>query len=318
MKTNSFDKVAEQFANLVVEKMQQIKEDWHKPWISSTSSIPRNITGRMYAGANLFFLLWHCEKNAYKTPVFLTFNQAKERNISILRGVKAFPVYYFLFAVYHKKTGEKITLEMYKELPKEEQKNYNVIPTYKYYSVFNLDQTNFQEVMPDEWNRIQGGGMFNGENFAHERLDSMLDSREWVCPIQEKQSDEAYYNINEDYIVIPRKVQFEDGEAFYETLLHEMGHSTGHPDRLNRNIRNIFGTPEYGREELVAELSAAMAGMLLGINEHIRPQNVAYLKNWIEAIAEEPRFILNVLADVTKVVQFILEKLNISLNMENE
>ena len=61
-----------------------------------------------------------------------------------------------------------------------------------------------------------------------------------------------------------------------------------------------------------------MAGMLLGINEHIRPQNVAYLKSWIEAIAEEPRFILNVLADVTKVVQFILEKLNISLNMENE
>lgn len=85
----------------------------------------------------------------------MTFNQAKEAGISVLKGSKSFPVYYFLFYVYHKETRKKITFEEYKALSREQQQEYNVIPTYKYYSVFNLDQTNFSDVRPEEWEALR-------------------------------------------------------------------------------------------------------------------------------------------------------------------
>lgn len=100
-------------------------------------------------------LLFLCEKFQYQTPVFMTFNQAKEAGISVLKGSKSFPVYYFLFYVYHKETRKKITFEEYKALSREQQQEYNVIPTYKYYSVFNLDQTNFSDVRPEEWEALR-------------------------------------------------------------------------------------------------------------------------------------------------------------------
>lgn len=142
MKTDYFDKAAQQFANLMIEKIQQVEDNWQKPWITIAANtrnfFPQNLTGRRYAGGNAFLLLFLCEKFQYQTPVFMTFNQAKEAGISVLKGSKSFPVYYFLFYVYHKETRKKITFEEYKALSREQQQEYNVIPTYKYYSVFNL------------------------------------------------------------------------------------------------------------------------------------------------------------------------------------
>ena len=138
----------------MIEKIQQVEDNWQKPWITIAANtrnfFPQNLTGRRYAGGNAFLLLFLCEKFQYQTPVFMTFNQANEAGISVLKGSKSFPVYYFLFYVYHKETRKKITFEEYKALSREQQQEYNVIPTYKYYSVFNLDQTNFSDVMMPE------------------------------------------------------------------------------------------------------------------------------------------------------------------------
>ncbi len=159
MKTDYFDKAAQQFANLMIEKIQQVEDNWQKPWITIAANtrnfFPQNLTGCRYAGGNAFLLLFLCEKFQYQTPVFMTFNQAKEAGISVLKGSKSFPVYYFLFYVYHKETRKKITFEEYKALSREQQQEYNVIPTYKYYSVFNLDQTNFSDVRPEEWEALR-------------------------------------------------------------------------------------------------------------------------------------------------------------------
>lgn len=160
MKTDYFDKAAQQFANLMIEKIQQVEDNWQKPWITIAANtrnfFPQNLTGRRYAGGNAFLLLFLCEKFQYQTPVFMTFNQAKEAGISVLKGSKSFPVYYFLFYVYHKETRKKITFEEYKALSREQQQEYNVIPTYKYYSVFNLDQTNFSDVRPEGMGSVKG------------------------------------------------------------------------------------------------------------------------------------------------------------------
>ena len=218
----------------------------------------------------------------------MTFNQANEAGISVLKGSKSFPVYYFLFYVYHKETRKKITFEEYKALSREQQQEYNVIPTYKYYSVFNLDQTNFSDVRPEEWEalreKFRGGQAEQPDGTtgeAHPEIDAMLEAKSWFCPIREQQGDRAFYSPLADYIVVPLRSQFVDMQSFYETLLHEMGHSTGHPTRLNRDLAHPFGSEEYGKEELTAEFAAALAGMFFGIAEHIRTENAAYLKSWI-------------------------------------
>ena len=327
MKTDYFDKAAQQFANLMIEKIQQVEDNWQKPWITIAANtrnfFPQNLTGRRYAGGNAFLLLFLCEKFQYQTPVFMTFNQAKEAGISVLKGSKSFPVYYFLFYVYHKETRKKITFEEYKALSREQQQEYNVIPTYKYYSVFNLDQTNFSDVRPEEWEalreKFRGGQAEQPDGTtgeAHPEIDAMLEAKSWFCPIREQQGDRAFYSPLADYIVVPLRSQFVDMQSFYETLLHEMGHSTGHPTRLNRDLAHPFGSEEYGKEELTAEFAAALAGMFFGIAEHIRTENAAYLKSWIKAIREEPKFILNVLADAMKIVKMIAGKLNISVESE--
>ena len=267
----------------MIEKIQQVEDNWQKPWITIAANtrnfFPQNLTGRRYAGGNAFLLLFLCEKFQYQTPVFMTFNQANEAGISVLKGSKSFPVYYFLFYVYHKETRKKITFEEYKALSREQQQEYNVIPTYKYYSVFNLDQTNFSDVRPEEWEALRE--KFRGGQAEQPEIDAMLEAKSWFCPIREQQGDRAFYSPLADYIVVPLRSQFVDMQSFYETLLHEMGHSTGHPTRLNRDLAHPFGSEEYGKEELTAEFAAALAGMFFGIAEHIRTENAAYLKSWI-------------------------------------
>ena len=118
----------------------------------------------------------------------------------------------------------------------------------------------------------------------------------------------AYHARGEDnHIVVPLKGQFKDGENFYSTLLHEMAHSTGEPEHLNREKGVIFGDKQYAKEELVAELTSATVGQSLGISTHIREENAMYLKNWLGALKEDPKFIYNILADVGKASNMIQE-----------
>ena len=328
MKTDYFDKAAQQFANLMIEKIQQVEDNWQKPWITIAANtrnfFPQNLTGRRYAGGNAFLLLFLCEKFQYQTPVFMTFNQAKEAGISVLKGSKSFPVYYFLFYVYHKETRKKITFEEYKALSREQQQEYNVIPTYKYYSVFNLDQTNFSDVRPEEWEalreKFRGGQAEQPDGTtgeAHPEIDAMLEAKSWFCPIREQQGDRAFYSPLADRIVVPMKLQFNIGKTpedvyrggmeYYSTMLHEMTHSTMTAERLNREMGGKFGDPKYAKEELVAELTAAMISHSMGFDSKITDNSAAYLDSWIGVLKKEPKFIVSIMADVNKASDLILD-----------
>ena len=117
-------------------------------------------------------------------------------------------------------------------------------------------------------------------------------------------------------LLLPLKSQFKDGESFYGTELHEMGHSTGVKNRLNRKGFYENDKFNYGREELVAELISALSGVYLGISVTVREENAAYLKSWCKAIKEEPKFLFTVLADAIKGSKFIAQHLNIRLDVE--
>jgi len=221
---STFDKNAEKFVNLMVEKIESLSMNWQKPWFSKVNSkqnfLPQNLTGRTYSGGNAFLLYFLCEKYNYQTPVFLTFNQARNEGINVLKGSVAFPVYYTLFCAYHRQTNEKISYDEYNKLSEEEQKEYRLAAYTKYFQVFNLDQTNFAEKYPNRWDILKA--KFSGEEQPQEEkemyvnpiLDEMNKNQNWVCPIQTVASDSAFYSISNDSITLPLKSQFKDGESF--------------------------------------------------------------------------------------------------------
>lgn len=150
-------------------------------------------------------------------------------------------------------------------------------------------------------------------------MDRMISEDLWVCPITPKYQDRAYYSISKDEIVVPEKAQFKDGESFYGTLLHEMTHSTGAESRLGRIKPAAFGSADYAREELVAELGSALVAQRYGMSRHLKEDSAAYLKSWLGSLKESPQFIKTTLLDVKKATSVITRHIDrIAQEMEQE
>lgn len=283
--TNStIEKIAPMFTELLIKKIECLKTDWQKPWITSLEQgLPRNIRGTLYNGGNVLMLLFYTEFMKFTLPVFLTFNQAKEEDLSVSKGARSFPVYYWFKFVVHKETKKTIKYEEYRKLPATEQENYKVIPQMKYYNVFNIDQTDFAGKYPERYERMKKGEQPEdySDRMIYEALDELVYLQNWYCPIKVQYSDSAYYSPSSDHIVCPQREQFPQGAEFYGTLLHEMAHSTGSPQRLNRTFGCFFGDALYAREELVAELTAALCGAFFGYATAPQENNAAYLKHWL-------------------------------------
>ncbi len=240
------DKALQRFAELMIEKIKQVEDNWQKPWFGiKGGGLPQNIEGRTYNGVNSFMLFLLSEKEQYSLPVYMTFMQAKDNGLNILKGEKSFPVIYWNFSV-RDKNGKKIPFDVYKNLDKNEQQEYKVTPFLKTYNVFNVQQTNLQETKPEKWEALKE--QFKIPAIKDEQgmltvplIDAMVREQQRICPIYSKEGNSAYHARGEDnHIVVPLKGQFKDGENFYSTLLHEMAHSTGEPEHLNREKRRDF------------------------------------------------------------------------------
>lgn len=192
----------------------------------------------------------------------------------------------------------------------------------KRHSVPSL-QTNLSEVQPERMKKLKEkfklSELRDTEGmYAHPALDRMIQSQGWLCPIKaDKQEGSAYYSPSRDIVVLPMKAQFNiggtpeetyrGGMEFYSTLLHEMTHSTMTPERLNREMGGRFGDPKYAKEELVAELTAAMISHSMGFDSKITDNSAAYLDSWIGVLKKEPKFIVSIMADVNKASDMILD-----------
>ena len=308
------DKALKLFADLMVEKIRQVEDNWQRPWLSIRGGgLPQNIEGRAYNGVNSFMLFLLSEKMNYSLPVYMTFMQAKESGVNVLKGEKSFPVIYWNFSIKDKE-GRKITLDQYRALSKEEQERYKVTPFMKTYNVFNVQQTNLREARPELWEKLEKENgrpeVKAGEQFDFEPVDRMISENLWICPIRPMHQDSAYYSITKNEIVVPEKRQFKDGEAFYGTLFHEMTHSTGAKGVLDRLEPTAFGSKEYAREELVAELGSALVSQRYGMTKHIKEDSCAYLKSWLDSLKESPQFIKTTLMDVKKASSIITQKVD--------
>ncbi len=324
---SSEDKALDLFAEMMIEKIESIrKSNWQKPWFTEGAlQWPRNLSGREYNGMNAFMLLLHCEKEGYKIPRFCTFDCVQRLNnpgkdgqelprVSVLRGEKSFPVMLTTFTCIHKETKEKIKYDDYKKLSDKEKEQYNVYPKMQVFRVFNVAQTNLQEARPELWQKLEEEysrpKIENGGHFSFAPVDAMIKDNLWICPITPQHQDNAYYSISKNEIVVPEKEQFRSGEAFYGTLFHEMTHSTGAEGVLDRIKPTAFGSAEYAREELVAELGSALVAQRYGMTKHIKEDSCAYLKGWLDELKESPQFIKTTLLDVKRAASLITQKVD--------
>ena len=153
--------------------------------------------------------------------------------------------------------------------------------------------------------------------FISPEFDAMIEKQAWVCKINTIEGAGAFYSKSKDEITVPLKAQFnihedpkevyKDGMEYYSSLVHEMAHSTGIDTRLSRDMEGRFGDKKYAKEELVAELSAAMVGNSMGFDKRILDNNAKYVDSWIDTLKQEPKFIISVMADVSKASGMILD-----------
>ena len=321
---------------MMITKIESLrsKDGWKKPWFTEGAlQWPKNLNGREYNGMNAFLLLLHCEKEGYRIPRFCTFDRIQQFNrtgskdkeakprVSVLKGEHSFPVMLTTFTVVDKETKERIKWEDYKLLSQEQREKYNVYPKLQTYYVFNVAQTNLKEVRPELWEKLEQEYSMPkvDRSGAFEPVDRMIADNRWICPIKLMYGDSAYYSISKNEIVVPEKGQFKDGESFYSNLYHEMGHSTGAENQLDRLKPTTFGSAEYAREELVAELTAALTAQRYGMSKHLKDDTAAYLKAWLDSLKESPQFIKTVLLDVKKASSMLTQRIDqIAMEIEEE
>ena len=318
----------EKFAEMMIVRMEEMKEShWKKGWIDGYGSygLPQNIVSGTLNGGNSFFLQLDTAMHGYKMPLYMTFLQAQNMGLRINKGAESMPVI-FWDLVYKDQNGKRIDKDTLDAMTREERKALDATPILRVYKEFNVDQTNLAEVNPQKYEQLQQRFMapeMRDEKgmYVNAAIDRMLQRQEWVCPVQYDQlAPGASFSPSLDRIVIPMKSQFnisstpeevyKDGMEYYSTFLHEATHSTGTPERLNRVKGRQFGDTQYGHEEYVAEMTAAVVGNSLGFDKRILDNNTAYIQGWIQNLRENPKVILGILSDVNKASNMLLEKID--------
>ncbi len=322
------DKAFDMFADMLIEKLENTKKsEWKKPWFSEAEMAwPKALYGKAYHGMNALMLSLLCEKRNYKIPVFATndrifsLNFQKDENgtripavneegeklpfVHILKGEKSFPVFLSCVSITNKETKEKIKWADYVKLSDAEKEDYWVKHKRIVHNVFNVDQTNIKEARPELYAKLEKENLpqkveiIPGEDFNFEPIDIMVEKQLWVCPFEIKHlgaGDSPFYSPSKDYIQLGEKSQYREGghpESWTNDCFHEMMHSTGHPSRLKRDKGS------YAREELVAEVGAALCCHRYGIPKVLKEDSIPYVQSWLDSLHEEPQFIRSVLKDV--------------------
>lgn len=269
----------------IIAELEQGRFPWVQPW-DANPTMPRNAaTGRRYSGVNVL-LLWAAGMSAgYPSQGWLTFRQALAAGGNVRKGEKGTMVVY---ADRFIPDAEKARAEQSGDEP-------NAIPFLKCFTVFNVSQCEglreglagdpaprpMPEIIPDAEALIQATG-------ADFRIGG----------------NDAFYIPSADYVQVPPLAAFHDANDFYDTAFHELSHWTGHKTRLDREIGDRSGSPQYAREELTAEISAAFIGATLGLMPTVR--HADYLGYWLGILREDSRAIFRATSQATKAADYIL------------
>jgi antirestriction protein ArdC len=268
---------------------------WAKPW-TTNGNLPFNyFTNNTFSGLNLFICMF------FNHSEFGTFKAISNAGGTVKKGSKSIPLLrpatsFFL-------DGKKLTYKQFKALPINKQKECKSFTYFVTYRVFNLEtQTEGIEIKREKPKEFTPQ--------LREDCDKLITVFSQDCPVNIIESNKAFYSPSSDQITLPLHKQFEKTEMFYSTAFHEMVHSTGHAKRLKRDgVVNMDrkGSQKYAKEELVAEIGASILNATYGTFDNTKHLNVAYVQNWLDALKNDPKMIIEASKDSKKAVDYILK-----------
>lgn len=283
MSNQTYDIVTEK----IIEMLEAGTAPWHKPW-NAEMGMPRSLsTGKRYRGINI----WLLGSSMYTSPWWGTYRQITERDSQVRRGERG------TLVVFWKKTKRRVTDDS-----GEESDRAGFI--LRYYKVFNAEQCEPSLIVPE----IPGS-----EVYEHEPIEAAQEVADGYfaasgAPGFRVGGGRASYSPGADVVSMPQREAFHSGEEYYSTHFHEMTHSTGHSARLARPdllASHSFGDENYSREELVAEMGAAMLSGFTGIDQVTLPSSAAYLAHWVKVLRGDTRLVVTAAAQAQRAADWI-------------
>ena len=270
----------------IIEKLEQGCVPWRQEWHGTIDGAFNRVTKKPYSILNQMLLDHDGE--------YASFNQWKKLGGHIKSGEKAETVVFWKINRY---------IETETNDAGENETHVKTIPFLRYYKVFHISQVEGVkplDVMPSAVNPIDR---------AEEIIENYV-TKDHLHLQRDRISSKAYYSPSIDTVVVPKMEQFNDQAGFYATLFHELTHSTKHPTRLNRANDGIspFGSEEYSKEELVAEIGSANMMRILGIDTSKSFDNSAsYIENWLQVLKNDKKFIVSASSQASKATEYILK-----------
>jgi len=275
--------VYDQITDRIIALLEQGVVPWRKPW-KAQSGLPRNlVTKKPYRGINVVLL--HAMR--YESPYWLTFRQAIELGGNVRKGEKACPVVFWKrLDIEDKETGET-----------------EKIPLLRFYYCFNVAQCDRLKNIPANTNETP----LNAPAKPEEIIASMPNH-----PQIRHGMREAFYSPTQDIVAMPERARFDNEAGYFATFYHELTHATGHPSRLNRPTLTEsagFGSNPYCKEELIAEMGAAFLCGHAGLAETTVESSASYLQNWLAALQNDKKLMVQAAAQAQKAADFILNQI---------
>ena len=272
----------------ILEQLEAGTVPWRKTW-RTKGGFPRNLkSGKAYRGINVFLL----SMLGYENPHFVTFKQAKEMGGSIKKGEQGSPVVFWKWPTQEEKEAE----------------GKEAFPIVRYYKVWNIAQTEgITHKRLTEWQESQAEAEAT-EAEVIDGAEAIVKGWTQAPPISHN-FQRAFYNPLTDRIGMPRAEAFESGPAYYCTLFHELGHSTGHSSRLDRKLDTnlaAFGSSDYSKEELVAEMTASFLCGSAGILDSQVDRSASYIDGWLKSLRNDRRLVVMAAALAQKAADYIL------------
>ncbi|WP_417885347.1 zincin-like metallopeptidase domain-containing protein [Zunongwangia sp.] len=329
-KAVSPDDIYQMITDTMISKINKASgESYQTKWKKEGYLIPFSFeTKKPYRGINMAMLSDFGNKS-FQNPFFLTFNQIEKNKGKLKKGAKGEKVIYFTqlykyqqaepeleFGTYSrskmiawlKKNRKQI--ELLKNFSPENITDQNAIPILKYYNVFNgNDIENIDFDLKNFKIGYYNNGIKGNNDSRLEIADAIFKNYPTPSPKLKNESGRAYYNFVDDFISLPAFADFETSLDYYRTLFHEMTHSTGSENRLDRKIKNKFGSKAYAKEELIAEFGAVFLSAQAGIIWRNQNNHAEYIKNWQNALKhleKDNRLLMRVASAAQKSTDFIL------------
>ncbi len=279
-----------QVTDRIVAELEAGRVPWVQPWgrpdVATPIGLPKNAaTGKTYSGINILILWGAAIEHGRRTQVWLTFKQAKALGGSVRKGEHGASVVY----------ADRFIPKSEQARASQDGDDPQAVPFLKRYTVFNADQC---EGLPEE---LFVNAAPLPERGAIPHAEALIAATGADFRVG---GDRAFYVPSQDYVQVPPQPAFAEQINYYRTCFHELGHWTGHENRLARQFKGRFGTRPYGREELVAEMASAFVCASLSIRPTVR--HADYLGEWLAVLKEDERAIFNAASLASKAADFIL------------